>query len=239
MAGRSPCASGSTMTRCRTGPATVRAAHAVRAVIRRDDHAADGALPRSLATTSSPVVASNRGSPRTQALIREVSEECGRTVTRGRRRDRAGRRAQACTRTRARSSEMESTYHPCDVDDEVHAQRLDDYERELGVRARLDHPRRGDRGQRARPGRGQCPDLGPARDPSPGRPAGSVLTGLTPTGAPPRRSTASAAARPESSALQRPPPPRAAAGTGSPPSSRPRRWPPRRHLPRVPRGPPG
>ena len=65
-----------------------------------------------------------------QGLVREVSEECGRTVTHV-----SDAILRAIEHRRAREPghvlRMESTYYPCDVDDEVHAQRLDDYEREL------------------------------------------------------------------------------------------------------------
>jgi 8-oxo-dGTP pyrophosphatase MutT (NUDIX family) len=65
-----------------------------------------------------------------QALIREVSEECGRTVTR------VGEvMVKAVERRRALEPgavfRMESTYHECEVADEVHEQRLDAYEHEL------------------------------------------------------------------------------------------------------------
>ncbi len=65
-----------------------------------------------------------------QALVREVSEECGRTVTRigdvlvTAVEHRLAREPGAVLR-------MESTYHQCEVDDEVHGQRLDAYEHEL------------------------------------------------------------------------------------------------------------
>ncbi len=68
-------------------------------------------------------------SPR-EALIREVSEECGRTVTRvgdvviTAIEHRLAREPGAYFR-------MESTYHRCDVADEVHAQSLDAYEHDL------------------------------------------------------------------------------------------------------------
>ena len=65
-----------------------------------------------------------------QALVREVSEECGRTVTRV-----GDVIVLAVEHRRAREPgaffRMESTYHPCDVADEVHAQSLDAYEQEL------------------------------------------------------------------------------------------------------------
>jgi 8-oxo-dGTP diphosphatase len=65
-----------------------------------------------------------------QALVREVSEECGRSVTRV---------GDVILRTvehrRAREPgltfRMESTYFPCDVGDAAHAQRLDAYEHAL------------------------------------------------------------------------------------------------------------
>jgi 8-oxo-dGTP pyrophosphatase MutT (NUDIX family) len=65
-----------------------------------------------------------------QALVREVSEECGRTVTR------VGDVIMLAVEHRqAREPggffRTESVYHPCDVADEVHAQRLDAYEHEL------------------------------------------------------------------------------------------------------------
>ncbi len=65
-----------------------------------------------------------------EALTREVSEECGRTVTR------VGEVILRVVEHR-RALEpgaffrMESLYHPCDVGDDIHDQRLDDYENEL------------------------------------------------------------------------------------------------------------
>ncbi len=65
-----------------------------------------------------------------QALVREVSEECGRTVTR------IGTViVLAVEHRRALDAgamfRMESTYYECDVADEVHDLRLDAYEQEL------------------------------------------------------------------------------------------------------------
>jgi 8-oxo-dGTP pyrophosphatase MutT (NUDIX family) len=65
-----------------------------------------------------------------EAIIREVSEECGRTVTH------VGEVLLRVVEQRkalepGRTLRMESTYFPCTVGDEVHDQRLDDYEREL------------------------------------------------------------------------------------------------------------
>jgi 8-oxo-dGTP diphosphatase len=65
-----------------------------------------------------------------QALVREVSEECGRTLTR------IGAVILSAVEHR-RALEpgamfrMESTYYPCEVGDEVDDQRLDDYEHDL------------------------------------------------------------------------------------------------------------
>ena len=65
-----------------------------------------------------------------EALVREVSEECGRTVTRV-----GDAILEAVEHRRALEPgaifRMESAYHPCDVADAVHSQSLDAYEHEL------------------------------------------------------------------------------------------------------------
>lgn len=71
-----------------------------------------------------------QGESPVDAVVREVSEECGRTVTR------VGDAILVAVEHRKALEpgaifRMESTYHPCDVSDEVHAQRLDAYEQEL------------------------------------------------------------------------------------------------------------
>ena len=92
-----------------------------------------------------------------------MSEECGRTATRV-----GDAIVVAVEHRRAREPgaffRMESTYHPCDVTDEVHAQSLDAYEHELAfepVWVRFDEAIHVNR---ARPRRGFCPDVGHARD---------------------------------------------------------------------------
>lgn len=65
-----------------------------------------------------------------EAIIREVSEECGRTVTR------VGDAVIRAVEHRLAYEaghvfRMESTYLPCDVSEAVHAQRLDAYEHDL------------------------------------------------------------------------------------------------------------
>ena len=102
---------------------------AVRAVIRRD------ALLLMVHSTVAgdykfPGGGLELGESPDEALIREVSEECGRTVTRV-----GDAILVAVEHRRAREPgaffRMESTYHECDVADEVHALRLDAYEHEL------------------------------------------------------------------------------------------------------------
>jgi 8-oxo-dGTP diphosphatase len=65
-----------------------------------------------------------------EALAREVSEECGRTVTRV-----GDVIIRAIEHRRAiepgATFRTQSTYHPCHVGDELHTQRLDDYEQDL------------------------------------------------------------------------------------------------------------
>ena len=65
-----------------------------------------------------------------QAIVREVREECGRTVT-----EVGAVVLRAIERRRAREPglifQMESIYYACGVADEVHAQRLDAYEQDL------------------------------------------------------------------------------------------------------------
>lgn len=102
---------------------------AVRAVIRRDQH---------LLLVHSTVGGDYKfpggglepGESPDEALVREVSEECGRAVTS------VGEvLVTALEHRQAREPgaffRMESTYVACDVDDEVHGQSLDDYESEL------------------------------------------------------------------------------------------------------------
>ena len=111
-----------------TGPTEVLERHAVRAVIRRGDM---------LLMVHSGVAGDYKfpgggiepGESEHQAIVREVSEECGRTV------NQVGEvLLRAVEHRRAREPghmfRMESTYYLCDVDDGVHAQRLDDYERD-------------------------------------------------------------------------------------------------------------
>ncbi len=65
-----------------------------------------------------------------QALVREVSEECGRTLTQvGDVFIRAVEHRDA--REPGAFFRSQSDYHRCDVGDEVHDQRLDDYEHDL------------------------------------------------------------------------------------------------------------
>jgi 8-oxo-dGTP pyrophosphatase MutT (NUDIX family) len=110
-------------------PADVLERHAVRAVIR------DGDL---LLMVHSAVAGDYKfpgggvepGESARQAIIREVSEECGRTVTH------VGEVLLRVVEHRRAlepglTLRMESTYYPCVVGDEVHDQRLDDYEHEL------------------------------------------------------------------------------------------------------------
>jgi 8-oxo-dGTP pyrophosphatase MutT (NUDIX family) len=111
-------------------PAEVVHRSAVRAVIRRGDRllmvhgavAGDYKFPGGgLEPGESPL----------EALVREVSEECGRSVTR------VGEViVVAVEHRRAREPgtvfRMESAYHRCEVGDTVHGQSLDTYEHELG-----------------------------------------------------------------------------------------------------------
>ena len=107
---------------------TIRRA-AVRAVIRRDAHLLM-VHSRIAGDFKFPGGGLEPGESPQQALVREVSEECGRTVTR------VGEViVLAVEHRQAREPDaffrMESTYHPCDVADEIHAQNLDAYEHEL------------------------------------------------------------------------------------------------------------
>jgi len=103
--------------------------HAVRAVIRRDS----GLLmvhSRLAGDYKFPGGGVEPGESPHQALAREVSEECGRTVRRV-----GDVLLRAIEHRRALEPgavfRMESTYYPCDVGDEIHAQRLDKYEHDL------------------------------------------------------------------------------------------------------------
>jgi 8-oxo-dGTP diphosphatase len=110
-------------------PADVLDRRAVRAVIRRGD-----LLLMVHSTVAGdfkfPGGGVELGESPHQALVREVSEECGRTVTRI-----GDVILRAVEHRRAREPgltfRMESTYYPCDVGDVAHAQRLDAYEHEL------------------------------------------------------------------------------------------------------------
>ena len=110
-------------------PGRVVERNAVRAVIRRGDR---------LLMVHSAVAGDYKfpgggvepGESAHEALAREVSEECGRSVTR------VGDviiRAIEHRRTREPGAffRMESDYHQCDVGDALHLQRLDDYEHDL------------------------------------------------------------------------------------------------------------
>jgi 8-oxo-dGTP diphosphatase len=111
------------------GSADVLERHAVRAVIRHGDlllmvHSAVSGDYKFPGGGVEP------GESAPQAIIREVSEECGRTVTQ------VGEvLLRAVEHRRAREPghmfRMESTYYPCAVGDEVHDQSLDDYEQDL------------------------------------------------------------------------------------------------------------
>ncbi len=110
-------------------PAEVIQRVAVRAVIRRDTHLLM-VHSRIAGDYKFPGGGLEPGESPDEALIREVSEECGRTVTR------VGEViVVALEHRRAREPgaffRMESTYRPCDVTDVVHDQSLDDYEHEL------------------------------------------------------------------------------------------------------------
>ena len=120
--------SGSTTTLCRTGQrmssnGTQFARSSVMVTC------CSWCILRSLGTTSSPGWR-GVGGVRAQAIIREVSEECGRTVTQV-----GDVLVRAVEHRRAREPghmfRMESTYYPCAVGDEVHDQSLDDYEQDL------------------------------------------------------------------------------------------------------------
>ncbi len=122
---------------------------AVRAVIRRDAHLLM-VHSRVAGDYKFPGGGLEPGESAKQALVREVSEECGRTVTR------VGDVIMlAVEHRRAREPgaifRMESTYHPCDVGDEVHDQRLDATSvTSPSSRCGYRH-RRGDRGEPAGP----------------------------------------------------------------------------------------
>jgi 8-oxo-dGTP pyrophosphatase MutT (NUDIX family) len=110
-------------------PAEVLVRHAVRAVIRDGDpllmvHSAVAGDYKFPGGGVEP------GESALQAIIREVSEECGRTVTH------VGEVLLRVVEHRlalepGRTLRMESTYYPCAVGEAVHDQRLDDYEHEL------------------------------------------------------------------------------------------------------------
>jgi 8-oxo-dGTP diphosphatase len=110
-------------------PVGVMARHAVRAVIRRGDLLL--MVHSSLAGDYKfPGGGVEPGESDHDALVREVSEECGRNVTRvGDVILRAVEHRHALEPGRV--FRMDSTYYPCAVADAVHDQRLDAYEHEL------------------------------------------------------------------------------------------------------------